>query len=144
MPVSPGCTDMKRAVPLHAIPSLEAICELLLQRFHSYKDKDQFHLTQPASSICLGGICCARVLLARHRLLGGVLEKSHVLARTHVRDQHIFLQACTGSMISQEICALPACSPPVALCQSPLCSASRERQEARETLRGWAQKCKLF
>lgn len=112
--MSPGCTDMKRATPLCAVPPIEATYEIALTCFSM--------ASQPApasSSIWPGGIHCTPALLARCRLLGGVLENSHILARTQLRDQHIFLQARTGSMISQEICALPVHSPPATLCQGP-------------------------
>lgn len=42
--MSPGCIDMKRAVPLYVILFVEATHELL-ERFHSCKDKEQFHLS---------------------------------------------------------------------------------------------------
>lgn len=115
-------------------------------RFHSGEDREHFHLSRhipgctseawrlwqtvgdfsvpsqpaPASSpLCPSGICCAAARLARCQLLGGVLENSHVLACMQLRDQHVFLQACTGSKILPEIRALPARSLPAALCQGP-------------------------
>lgn len=42
--MSPGCIDTKRAVPQYAVPLVEATCKLL-ERFHSCKNKEQFHLS---------------------------------------------------------------------------------------------------